>query len=138
MMQWPLVFRSTHDALMAGRAETIAALRADLAAVRSELGDARREHAAFVALIAERTAPSPKPQPPVQREDPVAQAVAQKAAGNGALRAHLFRFAASARADGASENDIVRRILDWSQPEGVESADRDRREAEAVVAGLLD
>lgn len=129
-MRLPWVSRAMHEELMAGRTEEIAALR-------TELRDVMAAHRTFVALIAERTAPNPKPTPPVQRHDPVAEAIAHKAAGNGALRAHLFRFAAEARSRGASESDIVRRVTDWSQPADVEASDRDKREAEAVVADLL-
>lgn len=136
-MRLPWVSRAMHEALMAAKQNELERAEGARIHAESRYDALMMEHRAFVALVAERTAPAPKPVPVTQRSDPVAEAIAHKAAGNGALRAHLFRFAAEARSRGASESDIVRRVTDWSQPADVESSERDKREAEAVVADLL-
>lgn len=72
--------------------------------------------------------------------DEVGAAVSARAGANGALRAHLAAFAQQQRAVGMSNTEIIRRITDWSY-KGSEispTAERDREEAEAEVARLLD
>lgn len=138
-MRWPFVLRSTHDALMAAKQDALELEAAHRVHAQRRYDDLIARHEQFVALVADRTAPAAKPEPP--KPDPVQTAIARRAGRNGALRAHLSDFAASSRASGVSDSEIVRRVTDWfAEPvdDGVSGKTRDRAEAESVVADLLD
>lgn len=136
-----LMLTSTHRALMAAKNAEIALLKAERTIAWEAADDTRDKHDSFVAEIAALSAkaltPPEKATPIVQPVDPVSQAVTRKAGGNRALRDHLYRFAAEQRSLGVDDAAIVRRVLDWSQPETVEDDELARAESDARLADLL-
>ena len=98
MMRWPLMFRSSHDALMAAKDIEAATLARAAEQWREAYQAVQARHDAFVGLVADRTAPPPKPAPVPKREpDAVDTAIEWVAGDDVAKRRYLERFAKQQR-----------------------------------------
>jgi hypothetical protein len=134
-MRFPLMLRSTHDALMEERS---VAMASEGAISEYWRGEAMRL-SGVVATLVDRMVP-PKPAPVERPPDPIAAAIRQRSAGNSALRGHLAHFARAERERGTPQDEIVKQISDWSYrptPPGEPTA-REREEANETVANILD
>jgi hypothetical protein len=107
-MRFPLMFRTTHDALLAAKDAQLALLRETLAKAeaRAEAAEARA-----VALM-DLTKPAPKPTLPPKRVPSATEtAIALRASGDPGLARYLGQWAKQQRAGGMSEEAIADAIL---------------------------
>jgi hypothetical protein len=123
-MQWPWVSRRAYDLILADR----------------DWWRARALPERVPPVVEWRNAQDPVPIPPPPTWDEIGAAISHRAGTNGPLRAHLAAYAQQQRIAGATTKGILRSIVDWHyRPEEPSpTADRERADAEAHVASLLD
>lgn len=127
MPWWPWVTREQYEAMRDAR---------DRAEARYDALQARYE--AFVALVAERSAPKLPPTPVAPaKPDPVARAIAVRSGTNLELRQHLTGWAAERRNAGESDLAIVRAMHGDAPKPDEGPTEREKAEAEAAVLDLL-
>lgn len=115
-MRWPFVSRAVADARDAMLRELLAGSKADYLAACARYDALLERHEAFVALVAERTAPNPKPVPQVKREPDAADtAIEWLARGDMAKRRDLERFARNQRRAGKDPDAIAAEIMGASR-----------------------
>lgn len=122
MIRWPWTSRAVADAREAMLRELIAGSKADWKAACARYDALLDRHNAFVALVAERTAPAaPVTLPPREKPEPpdpkVTTAIDWMAQGDPFRRRYLERFARQMRAEGRSPDDVARAILRPENPD---------------------
>ena len=115
-MRWPLMFRSTHDALLADKDALIRFWSEQWTASQHAHRETQDRHDAYVARMAEHTLPAPKlvsPPQPVRPRDEADEAIERATLFNRdpRLRRHLEQFVRARRAEGVASGEIAQAIL---------------------------
>ena len=101
-MRW-FVSRELYETMRDNMAQQITDLRTQLA----------REQDRYAALASQLLANAQPKVLPEKQKDPVSEAITLKAGMNGQLRAHLGRYARTARAEQTEDEAIVEAIMHW-------------------------
>lgn len=109
-MRWPLMLRTTHDALMAAR-------DAELTRVTEALARTIERESATLTKLADLTIAKLTPPAPLPKREPDALTTAMMLRANGdrGLLRYLGEFAKRRRLEGAAPDDIIAEITRGEQ-----------------------
>jgi hypothetical protein len=124
MMRFPLMFRASHEALLAAKDEREALAVCHAETWREAYQALAARHDSFVALVADRTVPPPRAEPTAKRESDAVDTAIQWVTGDDkAKRRYLEAWAKGERRQGKDAAGIAASIMDTARGVGADEDD---------------